>query len=174
MTGTGPDTAPRPAGFWIRALAALVDVALFGLVQFSFALVGRLAWGTAAEQDRALQGVVTLFTLVFTLAYSVVLHAVAGQTIGKLLVGIRVLTVDGGRVPPSTALLRYLACYVSLAVVGLGFVMAGLRVDRRALHDLLAGTRVERWGPARAPVAPAADRVPVEGEALASPREPPG
>lgn len=172
MTGTGLDAAPRPAGFWIRALAALVDVTLFGLVQLSFALVGRLAWGPAVEEEWALQGVVTAFTLLFTLAYSVVLHAFAGQTIGKLLVGIRVVTVDGGRVPASTALLRYLAYYVSLAVVGLGFVMAGLRVDRRALHDLLAGTRVERWAPGREPAAPAAERLPVEGEALASPREP--
>src|SRR5207244_9479926 len=27
---------------------------------------------------------------------------------------------------------------------GLGYVMAGLRHDKRALHDLIAGTRVER------------------------------
>jgi uncharacterized RDD family membrane protein YckC len=29
-------------------------------------------------------------------------------------------------------------------LLGIGYLMAGLRTDKRALHDLLAGTRVER------------------------------
>jgi len=33
---------------------------------------------------------------------------------------------------------------VSSATLGLGYVMAALRHDKRALHDLIAGTRVER------------------------------
>lgn len=169
MTATGPLPAPRPAGFWIRALAALVDLTLFGLVQFSFSVLAALSWGPQVGEERSFQGAVGFFTLVFTLAYTVVLHALTGQTIGKLLVGVRVVTAAGGRVPARTALLRYLAYWVSLAPLALGFLMAGLRSDHRALHDLLAGTRVERLprdrpAPAAAPPAPS--------EEVAASREP--
>lgn len=169
MTGTGSLPTPRPAGFWIRALAALVDLTIFALVQFSFSFLAALAWGPQVEEERAFQSAVGFFTLVFTLAYTVVLHALAGQTIGKLLVGVRVVTVPDGRVPARTALLRYLAYYVSLAPFGLGFLMAALRSDHRALHDLLAGTRVERLPPERPAAAPAAPAPPDE---LAASREP--
>jgi len=112
---------------------------------------------------------VAFFTLLFTLAYSVVLHALAGQTMGKLLAGIRVVTVGGDRVPAGTALLRYLAYYVSLAPLGLGFLMAALRSDRRALHDLLAGTRVERLPPAPPASPPATSAPPYEAAATRGP-----
>lgn len=171
MAGTGPPP-PTPAGFWIRALGALVDLTIFGLVQFSFGFLAALTWGPQVEEEWAFQSAVVFFTLVFTLAYTVVLHTLAGQTIGKLLVGIRVVTVGGGRVAAGAALLRYLAYYVSLAPLGLGFLMAALRSDSRALHDLLAGTRVERLPPDR-PVATEA-AVPAPGSAveLTAPRSP--
>jgi uncharacterized RDD family membrane protein YckC len=77
--------------------------------------------------------------------------------------------VEGARVSAGTALLRYLAYYVSLAVLAFGFLMAALRTDRRALHDLLAGTRVERLPAARPEPAPAA---PPSGDALTAAGEP--
>jgi uncharacterized RDD family membrane protein YckC len=33
---------------------------------------------------------------------------------------------------------------LSSAIFGIGYLMVGLRSDKRALHDLIAGTRVER------------------------------
>jgi uncharacterized RDD family membrane protein YckC len=33
---------------------------------------------------------------------------------------------------------------LSSVILGVGYLMAGLRRDKRALHDLIAGTRVER------------------------------
>jgi uncharacterized RDD family membrane protein YckC len=62
--------------------------------------------------------------------------------------------------------LRFFAYGASLFPFGLGFVMAGLRSDRRALHDLLAGTRVERLQP---PPPPAPERAPEPEELMAPP-----
>ncbi len=142
----------RPAGFWIRAVAALIDFAVFGLVHLSFKLIGAKIVGPEVESFAAFR---TFFTLVFAGAYTTVLHALAGQTIGKLLVGVRVV-VGNGEVPPlGTAFLRHLAYFASAAIFALGFVMAALRADKRALHDLIAGTRVERQPkPAAAESAP--------------------
>ena len=93
--------------------------------------------------------------MLFRSAYATVLHALYGRTLGKALVGIRVVLADGAPVPVGAALLRWVAYWISLVPCGFGFVMAGLRADKRGLHDLIAGTRVE-WtrsqGVARRPV----------------------
>ena len=145
--------AARPAGFWIRVVALVIDLVLFGLVQFSLKLVAMRGWGLDAADASIFELTITAFTAAFALLYVTLLHATTGQTLGKLLVGARVVLVDGERVPIGAALLRSLAYVVSLATFGVGYLMAGLRHDKRALHDLLAGTRVERSAPpVRAPV----------------------
>jgi uncharacterized RDD family membrane protein YckC len=134
----------RPAGFWIRAVAAGVDFLVFLLVRWSFRALARRMSGGAAADVWAVESVVALFTVAFTAAYCIVLTTLTGQTVGKMLTRVQVVG-DDGRLPPfGAALLRYVGYYVSLLPLGAGFVMAGLRRDRRALHDLLAGTHVER------------------------------
>jgi len=149
-------TEGRPAGFWIRALAALIDFVVFFLVQVSFGFVGAKVWGADVQRSPAFLPMVWFFTFVFSAAYTTLLLALGGQTIGKMLTGVRV--VVGGGEPPSigAALLRYIGYFVSLGSLSLGYLMAGLRHDKRALHDLIAGTRVERVSraSAEAPVAP--------------------
>jgi len=148
-------TEGRPAGFWIRALAALLDFLVFLLVQFSFGLIGGRVWGPDVASTPTFRPIVVLFTVVFAGAYSTLLLALGGQTIGKMLVGVRVVV---GEEPPSigAALLRFIGYFASLGTLTLGYVMAGLRQDKRALHDLIAGTRVEyvSRADAEAPVAP--------------------
>jgi uncharacterized RDD family membrane protein YckC len=142
------DVSPlRPAGFWIRAVALALDTIVFVLVQTSLAALARVAMGPDLDGAGS-QAPVALFTWLFTAVYSVVLHVVAGQTIGKSLVGVRVVALDGGLLTVGPAILRYLAGYLSALPLGFGFLMAGLRRDKRALHDLIAGSRVERL-PAR-------------------------
>ena len=101
------------------------------------------------------------FTAVFAGFYVTLLHAATGQTIGKMLVGARVVMGDGRGLTLGTAFLRFLAYGFSCLPLGFGYVMAGLRRDKRALHDLLAGTRVERD--------PARGGAPVEQRATVTP-----
>ena len=42
------------------------------------------------------------------------------------------------------AIIRELGSWLSAAIFGIGYLMVGLRRDKRALHDLIADTRVER------------------------------
>jgi uncharacterized RDD family membrane protein YckC len=156
----------RPAGFWIRAVAALLDFAVFAFVQLSFALIGGRMAGPDVESTGAFRPLVGLFTIIFAGAYTTVLHALGGQTIGKMIAGVRVVVDDGDPPPLGTALLRFLGYFASGAVFTLGFVMAGLRHDKRALHDLIAGTRVERV-PRAAVAAPTEPHLPAEPTAAA-------
>jgi uncharacterized RDD family membrane protein YckC len=140
----------RPAGFWIRTVAALVDFSVLFLVQMSFGYIAGRVIGPDVEDSMALVPLVWVFTLLFAGAYTTVLHGLmGGQTIGKMLVNIRVVNVDGSTVSAGAALLRFAGYFASLVGLGIGYMMAGLRRDKRALHDLLAGTRVERMVPLR-------------------------
>ena len=82
--------------------------------------------------------------MAFAGLYVTLLHATTGQTIGKLLVGAQIVRADGERVPLGASLLRFVAYFVSLATLGFGYLMAGLRHDKHALRYLIAGTRIER------------------------------
>jgi len=153
----------RPAGFWIRAVALSIDAVVCVLVQMSFRALGRVLIGSAGEEGAA-GPTAFFFTVIFAAAYWTTLHMVAGQTLGKGIVGVRVVGTDGALLTFGPAFLRYLASGLSLAIFGFGYLMAGLRRDKRALHDLIAGSRVDRLIPPRpvvrrvvrpAPVAPA-------------------
>lgn len=135
---------PRPAGFWIRAVALAIDFVVFFLVQGSYGYLARRLWGVRPEDVWRLRPTLGLFMLIFTATYTSVLHATHGQTIGKNLVRIRVIGADGRPVTFGAALLRWMGYFVSLVPLPFGFLMAALRRDKRALHDLIAGTRVER------------------------------
>lgn len=159
--------AGRPAGFWIRAVAALVDLLVVALVRSALRALAARSWGPGVAGDAGLDVTVGTFVLLFTCLYTTVLHAHGGQTLGKLVTGIRVMGVEGEPLLPGAALLRYLGYFASLGTLGMGFVMAGLRRDRRALHDLLAGSRVERL-PAPAGVSVARGPAPAPGDVEAS------
>jgi len=158
---------PRPAGFWIRALAAGIDFVILFVVYSSLKLIGVRLSGVDLETSESLKPLVSFFTLVFAAGYTSVLHCLTGQTIGKMLVGVRVVAGEEGPPPFGAALLRFAGYFASVATATLGFVMAGLRRDKRALHDLIAGTRVERTRePEAAPPPPAETPGPVVADAV--------
>ncbi|MGH7392729.1 MAG: RDD family protein [Candidatus Rokuibacteriota bacterium] len=140
----------RPAGFWIRLVAVLVDGVVVSFAQWSMTFVAARVWGREIGALSGVQGLVAAFTLLFWCVYSTAAHAATGQTIGKALVGARVVAVDGAPLAAGAALLRWFALALSALPLGLGFIMAGLRTDKRALHDLIAGSRVERTATVRA------------------------
>lgn len=144
--------ATHPAGFWIRLVAFVIDLLVIGLVQLVLQAIAAARFGGDGTA-----GAVGFFTLVFAIAYPTVLHAIGGQTVGKLLTRVRVIALDGGAVPLGASLLRAIVFWVASALtLGIADIIAGLRKDKRAFHDLLAGTRADRVPPVtslRRPVA---------------------
>jgi uncharacterized RDD family membrane protein YckC len=68
-----------------------------------------------------------------------------GQTLGKMALGIRVVSADEGEpLGVGRALQRTLLWTILAIPAGLGFLSAFLSSDHRGLHDRLAGTRVVR------------------------------
>ncbi len=76
---------------------------------------------------------------------------------GKRLLGLRVTDVRGQPCGRGRIALRFFAGIPSWLLLNLGHAMAGVTPGKRALHDYLAGTRVE-LAPGAAPQMPRAAR----------------
>jgi uncharacterized RDD family membrane protein YckC len=163
---TGSPTAPETAlatapgaGAVRRLVATLLDMAVFSGLSalLAYPLVGGIDWAHAlASYDTAVQtlsdpglvthacGVLGLWTAAWW-SYFVVGWGGAGATPGKRLLGL-CLVDHRGRLPigMARAALRLVAYMVSSLTLGLGHLLVLVRRDRRALHDILAGTRVVR------------------------------
>lgn len=74
--------------------------------------------------------------------YGAVSLVVAGRTLGKAVVGLRVVARAGTPLPPGAAVVRTMAQPLSFLMLGIGFVGLVVGRERRALHDVLAGTAV--------------------------------
>lgn len=137
---------PSPAPLWRRLAAALYDLfpllALWMLVAAValLAVHGRVDVAhPSAPYRHALQAAL----LAATAAYFVFSWCRGGQTIGMRAWGIRVEAAPQPLGWPR-ALLRLGVALVSLLAFGLGFLWCLVDRERRAWHDLAAGTRVVR------------------------------
>lgn len=125
----------KPAGFWIRFFAKLLDQLLIILpLAHLFVLV----------LNKDLETTEYVFSLLYYLLLPVIW---SGYTVGKRFVGIRIVKVDGTDVHLGNMLLReVISQLIYYLTFGIALVISGLlvifREDKRALHDLLAGTCV--------------------------------
>jgi uncharacterized RDD family membrane protein YckC len=76
--------------------------------------------------------------------------AVSGKSIGMAVFGLQVVTAEGAPITTGQAIIRTLCLPLSLIPVGLGFLGIFFQRERRAWHDLLAGTAVVYGWDARA------------------------
>lgn len=144
------DVSGHYAGAATRAAGAALDIGIiFGLFTAGVAgvdLLSRVILGVSLAGDRS--GVLwTIILVVWTFLYVAVSLIVAGRTLGKGIVGLRVVMADGTTLTPARALVRTLAFPLSALLLGLGFVGIFIHREHRALHDLIAGTAVVvDWG----------------------------
>jgi uncharacterized RDD family membrane protein YckC len=75
-------------------------------------------------------------------AYTTVAHAIAGATLGKVVVGLQVVTREGDLPPPGESAWRSVLAGLSLGAGGLGVAVVMLDPHHLALHDRIVGTRV--------------------------------
>lgn len=142
-----PHGSPHAASVSARAAAILIDLAVLAaidlvVIYFTMKICG-IAWHEWTLLPRA---PLVAFLAVQNGGYLVAFTA-AGQTLGKLLAGIRVVAVEGDHAPDlGRAALRTLLWCVLALPAGLGLLSVVLGRDGRGLHDRFAGTRVIQSG----------------------------
>ena len=121
-----PVSAAMPrAGFWIRMAALFLDVLLVGFVTSVLLHVSHIQ-------------------LVLLGVYGAVMWKLRGSTVGGIVFDLEVVRLDGRELQWETTIIRALACFLSLAVAGLGFIWIAFDDGRQAWHDKIAGTAVVR------------------------------
>lgn len=88
---------------------------------------------------------ITLVSIVFGVGYDWFFWTrYNGQTPGKMVMGVRVVTMSGEPISDMRAVVRSLGYFADWLTLGLGVLLAFVNQDRRMLHDYIAGTRVVR------------------------------
>jgi uncharacterized RDD family membrane protein YckC len=144
-----PDPDEPRAGFWVRAAAMCADNLLIGLALMvigvaSALVIPGIAGTPGGETTAALVAAAAglLVVVGVLLYYAVPLASEQRATWGKRAFGICVVTRDGETLGLGRALWRTLCYLLSALPFYLGFLLAGLGKQKRALHDILAGTQV--------------------------------
>ena len=133
----GPVT--RAAAYAIDAFASVASYGLLlSLVAFLWQLVRRDQLTLPA--DNSILWLIGLGVWIF--AYFAGTWAVAAKTPGMAVLGLRVVQRDGGELRPRQAVVRALTFPLGALTAGIGYLGIVVGAERRALHDVLAGTTV--------------------------------
>ena len=152
----------RYAGFWIRFIASLLDTIFlalpvgimiyflsggewFDFTQYQYNLQMAMSGNphaldtqpqTSMQWELLFEFSVLVVTMLFWKQWR-------GATPGKKFVGIHIVDAKTyGEITNKQAITRSFGYIVSTFVFLFGFIMIAFRKDKRALHDLLAGTVV--------------------------------
>ncbi|CAN7572032.1 RDD family protein [Peribacillus frigoritolerans] len=123
-------------GFWKRLFAGVLDGII---VSAPLAIIFGVITGDWENEN---------FSTLFNFLYMVIVPILwYGYTVGKRIMGIRIVRMDGKKLGIGTMLLRYLVAALVYAItLGIGFIvsafMVGIRKDHRSIHDFIAGTYV--------------------------------
>ncbi|MBN1573741.1 MAG: RDD family protein [Deltaproteobacteria bacterium] len=147
----------KRAGFFSRSFAMALD--LFFLLMFIGAMISGagLFIGKSTNLvetvlsskgiDIVRQAIPYIKTTIGVVAaipplYFIVMHAVFGQTIGKMIMGIQVVRTDGGKVGPLISTVRFLGYIISFVLLFFGFFWIIIDRERQGWHDMIADTVV--------------------------------
>lgn len=129
-----------------RIVAALIDIAvLFVVFLVMAALFGD--FGSTEESDFAvnLSGPAFVVFLLIVFAYHFVLESSGGQTLGKKVMGLKVVAVDGALTSGNVAVRTILRIVDGLPIFYLvGFIAVVATKQKQRLGDMAARTLVVR------------------------------
>ncbi len=126
------------AGFWVRAVATLLDSFILTIPMALIALGLQITF-----QSEWVEIVNSLISIVLGAGYFIILESSVKQsTWGKRLCGLAVTTTDGSTITASQAFVRHFSKILSFFTLLIGFIMVAFTEKKQALHDKIAHTVV--------------------------------
>lgn len=125
--------------FLLRLGSAIIDYIVLLILPLTGLLSEKLVGGSGfgVFTDRT----IWFLAVLMAGANVVILPLVRGQSVGKMLTGIRIVRRDGTPAGRGSLLIRQTLGYLlTLATLGLGFLICALNGSGRTLHDFLTGT----------------------------------
>jgi uncharacterized RDD family membrane protein YckC len=144
------EDATRYAGLWPRFLALVADLLLFCLLFFPVTRAVKGVWIMSPADHRWVRGLfitdpLCIAFLLVMVCYFVFLEGLLGATLGKWLLGLRVVRAGKGGSPGLARgafrnLLRAVDSLPALNIVGVALILSS--PERARFGDRAAGTRV--------------------------------
>jgi len=145
----------RYAGFWLRAVALVIDILILVACNFlvnpGYMKMAHYQYSDAQNYSTFAEGVfsktggVMIVGIIIRWAYFTLLESSKWQaTIGKKLLKLQVTDENGNRIGFGRANARYWLKIISAIILGIGFIMAAFTEKKQALHDIIAKTLVVR------------------------------
>lgn len=138
-------------GFWTRFSAKIVDGIVLYAVTITINIFLLRRWlvpefpHTRPGSHLVLFQVVSaLSNLTIAIIYAVIFISKYDATPGKMAVGLKLLRSNGTKLSVGRIIGRYFAELLSTLTLFIGYIMAGVDAEKRALHDRICDTRVVR------------------------------
>jgi len=132
---------PKPAGFWIRFWAYIIDLLVISSISGILLLpvFNIFNWDVQGTTWYAPIGILSSF--IFYL-YFILMTKYFKQTVGKMIVGIRVISLKQEELTISTILFReWIGRFFSATIWPLYWII-GFTPNKQGIHDFIADTRV--------------------------------
>lgn len=136
-------------GIGRRFAAAFIDNIVLTLIGLALGFLVFVVAGMTAGALKVrtlniidLQIFANVLALFITALYHIVGWGTGGQTVGKSMMGIRVIGSNGQPIGLGRATLRYIGQMISSLVLMLGFAWVAFDERRQSWHDKIAGTLV--------------------------------
>jgi uncharacterized RDD family membrane protein YckC len=135
-------TGRRFSAMWVDALLFRL-LSTFGAPMARF-VVGA-AGGTVTETGGAVLALLALFfSLALWAVYEGLMLQARGQTLGKMALGLKVVTIEGGDISAGQAWTRAAIRQLLGSLLLVDYIPAFFTKDKTCLHDIIAKTRVVR------------------------------
>lgn len=129
------------AGFWTRFWAYLLDLIVIGSINRMILNPIFRALDVPLIEDGIFSPMAVATAVVFYL-YFVLMTKFLGQTLGKMVFGLKVVELDGKRLTWGTVIFReWIGRFISATVLVLYIVVAFTK-KKQGLHDIFADTTV--------------------------------
>lgn len=132
----------KPAGFWIRFWAYIVDMLI--LSSIGMLLIKPIFRLLSLElNDSTWYAPITLITALLFYAYFVLMTKFLSQTVGKMIFGIKVISKDKKSLSWGTVLFReWIGRLISVIPLNLPYLAVAFTPKKQAIHDMIADTLV--------------------------------
>ena len=128
-------------GFWLRLVAYIIDAILLSIAMGVVGgVIGMNFYDPTAVTYSASGNF--LYIVVAWLYFALLESSERGATVGKMALGLRVVTDKGERLSFMNATGRYFAKIISALILCIGFIMIAFTDRKRGLHDMIASTLV--------------------------------
>jgi uncharacterized RDD family membrane protein YckC len=135
-------------GFWVRLFAYLIDAIILWVGNVAIIVAIGIVYANAFStySDTVAAGIVLWYVCigVVALAYWIVLPPALGATLGKLVLGYRIVNEQGRRIGFGRSIARYFGSLLSGIVICLGYIWIAADDHKQGWHDKIAGTYVVR------------------------------